>query len=156
MRIAVQSEPLDPAALLAGLTAGGSDAGAVVSFTGLVRAEAADADHPSQAVAALELQAYPGFTERMIAAEAEAVSARHRLLDLVVVHRIGPMQPGEAIVFVGALAVHRRAAFEAADQMMDYLKTSAPFWKAEHTTGGDRRWIEPRPEDHQDAARWRA
>ncbi|MBV9749697.1 MAG: molybdenum cofactor biosynthesis protein MoaE [Acetobacteraceae bacterium] len=148
MRVAVQSEAFDPADLLRQLTADRSDAGGVVSFTGLVRADRDDA------VAALELQSYPGFTEAAIGAAAEAVVRDLVLLDLVVVHRIGRMAPGEPIVFVGAAATHRRAAFQGADRMMDYLKTSAPFWKLEHVRTGERRWIEPRAEDHADAARW--
>lgn len=150
MRIVVQAEPFEPAALLAELTAGRQDVGGVVTFTGLVRRGTNDEVH------ALELQAYPGFTEAAIGAEADAVSREFALRDLVVVHRIGRMAPGEAIVFVGAAASHRRAAFQAADRMMDYLKTSAPFWKLEHAADGERRWIEPRAQDHADAARWAA
>lgn len=148
MRISVQAEAFDPAELVRELAADNHDVGGVVSFTGLVRRGRQDA------ISALELQAYPGFTESAIAAEAALVAERHALLDLIVVHRIGRLAPGEAIVFVGAAASHRRAAFQAADQMMDYLKTAAPFWKAEHGPGGSR-WIEPRAQDHQDAARWR-
>ena len=146
--ILVQNEPFDPAALLARFSAGRADAGAVVSFTGLVRASTA-----GKAVAALELDAYPGFTEPAIEALVQEARARFLVQDLMVVHRHGRILPGEAIVFVATAAEHRRAAFEAADFLMDRLKTEAPFWKKETGPGGDR-WIEPRAPDYQDAARW--
>jgi len=122
------------------------ETGAIVSFTGLVRAEAG-------AVTALELEAYPGFAERQIDAMAAAVAARHGLLGWRIVHRIGRMPPGATVVFVAAAARHRRSAFEGCDQMMDYLKSRAPFWKKSHDADGAR-WIEPRPEDYTDASRW--
>lgn len=138
-------DALDPAALLAGFCAGRQDVGAVVSFTGLVRG---DGD-----TTALELESYPALTQAEIARVAAEVSARHGLLDLLVRHRTGRLSPGEPIVFVAAAAAHRRAAFEAADQMMDWLKSRAPFWKKAHGPDGAH-WIEPRPQDHADAARW--
>ncbi|MBE7219381.1 MAG: molybdenum cofactor biosynthesis protein MoaE [Caulobacteraceae bacterium] len=138
---------LDPGALLDGFTAGRDDVGGVVSFTGYVRR---DGD-----VEALELEAYPALTEAEIARVAAEVRARHDLIDLLVRHRTGRMAPGEPVVFVAAAAAHRRAAFEAADQMMDWLKSRAPFWKKEHAADGSR-WIEPRSQDYDDAARWDA
>lgn len=138
---------IDPAALLAGFCAGREDVGAVVSFTGLVRRDGE--------VSALELEAYPALAEAEIARMGAAVRARHGLLDLLVRHRTGRMAPGEPVVFVAAAAAHRRAAFEGADQMMDWLKSRAPFWKKEHGAAGAR-WIEPRDGDHADAARWDA
>ena len=137
-------DSLDPAALLAGFCAGRDDVGGVVSFTGYVRR---DGD-----VQALELEAYPALTEAQIMRTATDVAARHQLLDLLVRHRTGRMGPGEPIVFVAA-AAHRRAAFAGADQMMDWLKSRAPFWKKEHGPAGSR-WIEPRAGDYDDAARW--
>ncbi len=137
----------DPAAELAALTDGRGDVGGVVSFTGLVRR---DGD-----VLALELEAYPGFTEAAIAAEAGEVLARLGLHALRVTHRVGRVAPGEPVVFVAAAAAHRRAAFEGCDRTMDFLKSRAPFWKKEHTAFGAR-WIEPRPQDYDDAARWDA
>ena len=122
------------------------ETGAIVCFTGLVRAEAGS-------VTALELEAYPGFAETQITAMAAAAAARHGLLDWRIVHRIGRMAPGSAVVFVATAARHRRAAFEACDQMMDWLKSRAPFWKKSHEPDGSR-WIEPRPEDYTDASRW--
>jgi len=138
--------PFEPGALLAEFSAGRSETGAIVSFTGLARAEAGG-------VEALELEAYPGFTDTAIAEMAEQARARFDLQDVMVVHRVGRIAPGEAIVFVATAAAHRRAAFEAADQLMDYLKSRAPFWKKSHGRGGAR-WIEPRAQDYEDAARW--
>ena|ERR1700761_1762585 len=146
MTVRLQTEPFDAGALLTAFTAGRDATGAVVSFTGLARGEAG-------AVTALELEAYPGFTEVEITRIAEAARARFSLHDLLIVHRTGPIAPGEAIVFVATAAAHRREAFEAADHLMDYLKTRAPFWKKEHGPDGAR-WIEPTERDHADAARW--
>jgi molybdopterin synthase catalytic subunit len=140
--------PFQPGELLAGFARGRRETGAVVSFTGLARAE-------TGSVEALELEAYPGFTEAAIAEIAEAARARFSLHDLLVVHRVGSIAPGEAIVFVATAAAHRREAFEAADCLMDYLKSRAPFWKKSVGDGGAR-WIEPRDQDYQDAARWDA
>lgn len=148
LQVRIQPEPFDPGALLSAFCAGRTGSGAVVSFTGIARDHARDG-----AVTALELESYPGFTEAEIARRCAEVQAEFALHDLAVVHRVGRIAPGEAIVFVAAAAEHRRAAFQAADALMDWLKTSAPFWKKEHTPEGAR-WIEPRPEDHQDAARW--
>jgi molybdopterin synthase catalytic subunit len=150
MTVRVQSEPFDAGALLAEFGAGRADAGAVVSFTGVARDATAGA-----AVTTLELEAYPGFTEPAIEAMEAETRTRFEVLDLMVVHRWGPIAPGEAIVFVAAAAVHRRAAFQAADYLMDRLKTDAPFWKKEVGPDGER-WIEPRPSDYVDAQRWSA
>jgi molybdopterin synthase catalytic subunit len=146
MTVRLQSDPFEPGDLLAGFCRGRREIGAVVSVTGLVRAE-------DDSVRALELEAYPGFTDLQIGAMADAVVARHNLIDVLVVHRVGQMAPGDPIVFVATAAAHRRSAFEAADQLMDYLKSRAPFWKKSHDTDGAR-WIEPAPQDYQDAARW--
>lgn len=146
MKVFLQAEPFDPGALLAVFTTGRTEVGAVVSFTGLARADAGDQTR-------LELEAYPGFTEKEIARIAAEATARFSLLDLLVVHRTGEMKPGDAIVFVAAAARHRREAFEAADFMMDYLKSRAPFWKKETGEDGSR-WIEPSARDRDDATRW--
>ncbi len=146
--ISVQTEPFDAGALLATFSAGRTDCGGIVSFTGLARAST-----DGKPVAALELDAYSGFTEQMIAAMVAEAAKRFGVKDLMVVHRYGPIEPGEAIVFVAAAAEHRRAAFEAADFLMDKLKTEAPFWKKETGPDGER-WIEPRAPDYQDVARW--
>lgn len=146
--VRLQRDPIDPAALLADFCRGRADVGAVVSFTGLCRA-ATD----GQAVETLTLDAWPGFTERVMAELEAETRARFTLVDVVAVHRWGPVGVGEAVVFVAAAAVHRRDAFQAADFLMDHLKTRAPLWKREEGPDG-RRWIEPRVTDHADAARW--
>lgn len=146
MTVRLQTEPFEPGALLAAFSSGRAETGAVVTFTGIARAA-------KGAVERLELEAYPGFTDAEIARMAEAAKARFALDDVLVVHRHGPIAPGEAIVFVATAASHRRAAFEAADQLMDYLKSRAPFWKKEHGPGGAR-WVEPTETDLRDAERW--
>ena len=144
--IRLTDQPIDPGALLSGFCAGRDETGAVVSFTGLVRAEQGGAT-------ALELEAYPGFTEAQIAKIADAAQARFGLHDLLIVHRAGRIAPGETVVFVAAAAAHRRAAFEACDHLMDYLKSRAPFWKKEHGPDGAR-WVEPTARDLADVSRW--
>lgn len=146
MAVQLTSQPLDPSALLGGFCRDRTEVGAVVSFTGLVRADGG-------AVQALELEAYPGFTEVEIARMVEAARLRFGLIDALAAHRIGMVAPGEPVVFVATAAAHRRPAFEAADQLMDYLKSRAPFWKKSHEAGGAR-WIEPTGRDYEDAARW--
>lgn len=145
MTVRVQTEAFDPGALLSAFCDGREDVGGVVSFTGMVRAD--------DGVRSLELEHYPGFTETAITTEIEAIRSRFDLHDALVVHRVGPMAPGEAVVFVATAATHRRSAFQAADALMDFLKTAAPFWKREHTDAGSR-WIEPRLQDYHDARRW--
>jgi molybdopterin synthase catalytic subunit len=143
--VRLEAGPIDPGALLTAFCAGRRDTGAVVSFTGLARADAG--------VEALELQAYPGFTDTAIERLLDAARARFVVQDLAVAHRVGRVEPGQPVVFVAAASTHRRAAFEAADFVMDHLKTSAPFWKREWRAGGPV-WIEPRGADHADTARW--
>lgn len=146
--IRIQREDFDLAAEIAALSAGRRDIGAVVSFTGLCRDEGAT-------LAALELEHYPGMAEAEIARVAAEAAARWPLMGLLAIHRYGLVKPGDQIVLVIATSAHRRAAFEAADFMMDYLKTRAPFWKREHladgTVGG---WVEAKQEDDDAAARW--
>jgi molybdopterin synthase catalytic subunit len=146
MVVRLQTEPFDPGALLSAFCQGRSETGAVVSFTGIARASAG-------AVTTLELEAYPGFTDAEIARIADAAATRFSLQEVLVIHRIGVIAPGEAIVFVATASSHRRAAFEAADHLMDYLKSRAPFWKKEHGPDGAR-WIEPTARDIADAERW--
>lgn len=144
--IRLTDQPFDPGALLSDFCEGRTETGAVAAFTGLARAE-------QGSTTTLELEAYPGFTEAAIGEIAEQARARFELDDFTVVHRVGQIAPGEAIVFVATAATHRRAAFEACDFLMDYLKSRAPFWKKETGPDGSR-WIEPRPQDHADIARW--
>jgi molybdopterin synthase catalytic subunit len=139
-------DPFDPGALLSEFCRGRSEVGAVATFTGLARAEAG-------ATSLLELEAYPGFTEAEIGKVADRARVRFSLDDVLILHRVGQIPPGEPVVFVATAARHRRAAFEACDFLMDYLKSKAPFWKKEHGADGAR-WIEPRAEDHNDLARW--
>lgn len=148
MRIEVTAEPFDPVEALRAFEAMSENMGAITSFLGKVRKE--DAGDP---VEALTLEHYPGLTEKTIRSAADEAMRRWRLGGLLVIHRVGRMVPGEPIVLVAAAAPHRRAAFEAADFLMDYLKTRALFWKKE-TRAGIESWIEPREEDYQDAARW--
>lgn len=144
--ISLTDQPFDPGALLTAFSRGRQETGAIATFTGLARAERG-------ATAVLELEAYPGFTEREIGKIAGEAKTRFALDDVQIVHRVGQIAPGEPIVFVATAATHRRAAFEACDFLMDYLKSRAPFWKKE--TGPDgARWIEPRDQDHADIARW--
>jgi molybdopterin synthase catalytic subunit len=144
IRLADQS--FDPAAELAAFGAGRVETGAIVSFTGLVRAEGGAAE-------ALELEAYPGFTDAIIAEFAAEAAGRFGLQDVRIVHRTGRMEVGEPVVFVAVAAAHRRAAFEACDYLMDYLKSRAPFWKKSHGPTGAV-WIEPTAGDAGDLARW--
>ena len=144
--IILTGQAFDPGALLSEFCQDRTETGAIATFTGLARAEQGD-------TTTLELEAYPGFTEAAIGKIADEALRRFDLHDFHVVHRVGKITPGEAIVFVATAASHRRAAFEACDFLMDYLKSRAPFWKKE--TGPDgARWIEPRAQDHADIARW--
>jgi len=146
--IRLTTAPFDPGALLGEFCRERGETGAVTTFTGLARGE-------KGATTVLELEAYPGFTEGEIGRFAQAAKARFILDDVMIMHRVGQIAPGEAIVFVATAAAHRRAAFEACDYLMDYLKSRAPFWKKEHGPAGAR-WMEPRPQDHVDIARWDA
>jgi molybdopterin synthase catalytic subunit len=128
----------DPYAELSTFAAANLGAGAVASFVGICRGEGGK-------VSALTLDHYPGFTEAEIGRLAEAVQERRGLDDLWVVHRAGRIPAGEAIVLVAAASAHRVSAFEAVRELMDYLKTDAPFWKLEE--GEARRWVEPTQDD---------
>jgi molybdopterin synthase catalytic subunit len=103
----------------------------------------------------LLLEHYPGFAEAEIELHVKTALERWPLEDVLVIHRVGELRPGDTIVFVAAASRHRRAAFETVDFLMDYLKSEAPFWKRETTPDGAA-WIEPRTEDHRDRARWHA
>ena len=144
--IRVQREDFDIGAEIAGLKAGRSDIGAIVTFTGTVR----DQDG---AVAAMTLEHYPGMTEaELTRVEAEAC-ARFALQASLIVHRYGTLKPGDNIVLVVTASEHREAAFEAARFLMDYLKTRAPFWKREDGPSGPR-WVEAEARDEAATARW--
>jgi molybdopterin synthase catalytic subunit len=142
MRIRIAQQAFDPQAELAAFTAGRDDVGALASFVGYCRA-ATD----GVMVQELRIDQYPGFTEKEISRLAEETARRFDCPDLLVIHRVGAIRPGEAIVLVAALSTHRSDAFEAVRILMDYLKTDAPLWKKETGPGGAR-WIEPRAEDY--------
>ena len=146
--LTVTEGPLNASALLNEFEKTAMGAGAIVSFTGLVRAEAAAGQ-----VQRLYLQAYSPMTENGIQAAIDEAKARWPVPHVSVAHRVGDLVPSEAIVFVATASAHRRAAFEAADFLMDYLKTKAVFWKRETTDQGEA-WIEPRADDYADAERW--
>ncbi|MCE9682848.1 molybdopterin synthase catalytic subunit MoaE [Halomonas alkalisoli] len=147
-KIQVRQETFDAGVEQRLLLAGRSDIGAVVSFTGLVRDFN---EHPD--VTALTLEHYPGMTESALSEIVTEAEARWPLQGVRVIHRVGRMTPGDPIVLVVVASAHRRAAFEACDFIMDYLKTRAPFWKKEHSVSGDY-WVAERDSDHQDASRW--
>ena len=143
IRVVVSPSPIDVAAEMA--LAEQAGAGAVATFTGLVRAD--------DGVGTLELEHYPGATEAALERLCEDATARWSLAAATVVHRVGPMAPGERIVFVTAAAAHRAAALDACAYLIDRLKTDAPFWKRE-TRGHEARWVEARGSDEAAAARW--
>lgn len=138
--LTISPEVIDVAATLATLEA--DDVGAVASFVGYCRATS-----KSGPVRALTLQHYPGFTEKVIHAFAEDAAAKFAPSKIVIVHRVGEILPGEAIVLVAAASAHRAAAFKVVETLMDYLKSEAPFWKQEHRADGAH-WIEPTDEDY--------
>ncbi len=147
-RIAIQREDFSIAAEVEALLRGRHDLGAVVTFTGLCRDEGGRLE-------ALELEHYPGMAEAEIARVAAEASARWSLAGVTVIHRYGEIRPGENIVLVVTAAEHRRAAFEAAEFLMDFLKTRAPFWKRERLSGGAfGEWVAAKEEDDTAAARW--
>jgi molybdopterin synthase catalytic subunit len=151
--IRLQREPFDVAAEVARMTHGRTDIGAVVTFTGLCRA-----DEGGTPIAALTLEHYPGMAEAEIGRHVEEAHARWPLLGATVIHRHGRLTPGEVIVLVATASGHREAAFAAASFLMDYLKTRAPFWKQVEsvagTTGGDKTWVEAKTADDAAAERW--
>ena len=147
--IRIQSADFDVAAEIAALTKGRRDIGAVVTFTGLCRDEGG-------ALSALELEHYPGMAEAEIRRIAEEALARWPLTGLTAIHRHGRIAPGENIVLVVAASAHRQAAFEAADFLMDFLKTRAPFWKKEHLASGEEgKWVDAKEADDDAAERWK-
>ncbi len=147
MSVRLQSEPFDPGAESNAFLAATAGAGAAVTFTGLVRSR------PDDPVDLLTLEVYPELAEAQIGAALDQAIVRFGLLKASVIHRYGPLRAGEPIVQVMTLAPHRRAAFEGAEFLMDFLKTDAPFWKKEHTPEGDR-WVDARAEDDGARARW--
>jgi molybdopterin synthase catalytic subunit len=146
--IRLQSADFDAAAEAAALTRGRTDIGAVVTFTGICRGSEGGAP-----VAAMTLEHYPGMAEAEIARHAEEAQARWPLLGVTIIHRYGRMVPGDNIVLVVAAASHRGDAFAAAEFLMDYLKTRAPFWKQEERPDGTA-WVDAKSTDDAAADRW--
>jgi molybdopterin synthase catalytic subunit len=140
----------DSAAALAAFAVANRDAGAIVSFTGQMRAAASD----GTPLAALMLEGYRGMTLASIEERVAEAQARFAINDISVVHRTGRVLPGEAIVFVAAAAAHRRAAFDAADWLMDQLKSNILIWKREERADGGGQWIEPTGADAEALLRW--
>lgn len=149
MTVRLQREFFDAAAEAAALTRGCTDIGAVVTFTGLCRGS------ENEPVAALTLEHYPGMAEEEIGRHVAEAERRWALLGVKVIHRFGRITPGEPIVLVVTASSHRRDAFAAAEFLMDYLKTRAPFWKLEERADGDARWVEAKSSDDAAAERWR-
>ena len=146
MRVAVQSAPFDPGAEATAFAASVAGAGAIVTFTGLVRDDGGR-------IAAMEIEHYPGMTERAIAAIAEKAAGRWPLSDVLVIHRHGRLVPGEPIMMVATAAPHRGDAFAAAEFLMDWLKSRAPFWKKEIGPGGAE-WVAAKDTDEDALDRW--
>ena len=144
--VRIQREDFDPGAEIGALNTMAGDVGAIASFIGLVRAD--------DRMEAMTLDHYPGFAEREISAHVAQARSRWPLLGVRVVHRVGRLTPGERIVFVGVASSHRQAAFAAAEFLMDYLKTRAPFWKLEERESGAN-WVEARESDDESVKRWR-
>ena len=149
MSVRVQREDFDVGAEVRRLTAGRTDIGAIVSFAGVMRSE-----NDGASIAGMTLEHYPGMTEAELArVEAEA-GQRWPLQASLIVHRVGALNPGDNIVLVVTASAHRQAAFAAAEFLMDYLKTRAPFWKKETRADGVTHWVDARASDEEVAGRW--
>ncbi|MCE2517300.1 MAG: molybdopterin synthase catalytic subunit MoaE [Alphaproteobacteria bacterium] len=150
MTVRVQTEDFDAGAEIGALSSAepGAIPGAVVSFTGLVRDR-----HGGKIVHAMTLEHYPGMTEKELMRIRDEAMARWPITKATIIHRVGRLLAADQIVFVGCASPHRDAAFEAARFMMDFLKTDAPFWKAEETEDGTQ-WVDARDSDNAAAARW--
>jgi molybdopterin synthase catalytic subunit len=147
--IRVQIEDFDLSQEVRRLTAGRTDIGAIVTFTGTVRGTAA-----GQPISSMMLEHYPGMTEAELEQVEAQAKARWPLQASLIVHRIGPLKPGDNIVLVVTASPHRHAAFEAAEFLMDYLKTRAPFWKKETGADGVGHWVDARESDDAALQRW--
>jgi len=150
--VKVQREPFDASAEAAVLSRGRTDVGAVVTFTGICRGS-----ENGEAIAALTLEHYPGMAESEIESHVSEAAKRWPLSGAIVIHRHGRIVPGEDIMMVATASSHRAAAFEAAEFLMDYLKTRAPFWKQVEKTSGstiEKNWVEAKAGDDASAARW--
>lgn len=148
MPVRVQTEDFDAAREIAALRGRDGRVGAVAAFIGLVR----DVNEAAT-VATLELEHYPGMTEKALSGIVDEAKSRWRIYDATVIHRVGLLEPADQIVLVAVSSAHRGDAFAACEFIMDYLKTRAPFWKKERTAAGER-WVEARASDDEAAARW--
>ncbi len=148
IRIVVRAEDFDAGAELRLVEGCSPGAGAVASFIGIVRPESA-----GEALLSMTLEHYPGMTELALQQIAAAACVRWRLSAVTIFHRVGVLQPGAQVVLVAAASLHRQAAFDAVQFVMDYLKAKAPFWKLERRASGDH-WVEARSSDDEAAARW--
>jgi molybdopterin synthase catalytic subunit len=147
-RVSIQTDDFDLGAEVARLRAGDGGVGAVVAFVGTVRDRSEGAD-----VSRMELEHYPGMTEKAIDAMIDAAMARFDIRAARVIHRVGVLDAQDQIVLVAVTSAHRGSAFEACEFLMDYLKTQAPFWKKEHTPQGAR-WVDARSHDDAALQRW--
>lgn len=147
MRISVQEQAFDLGAETSGFAAGHKDMGAIATFTGIVR------DLPDDPLIAMEIEHYPGMTEAALTEIAQTAVDRWSLGDALVIHRHGRLIPGEMIMMVATASRHRKDAFEAAEYLMDYLKSRAPFWKREITAQGEG-WVASKSEDEDALKRW--
>jgi len=147
--VRVQTDNFDIGAEITTLAGGRRDIGAVATFTGLVREMTR-----AGPITELALEHYPGMTETELERIAEEAAARWPLSDLLIVHRVGPLAPGDQIVLVIACSPHRDAAFDGARFIMDFLKTDAPFWKRETTADGNAAWVDARESDAAARQRW--
>jgi len=152
-RVSIQTQDFDLSAEVAALRAGDTAVGAVASFVGTVRERSGVGAAADSAVSAMELEHYPGMTERSIEAMIDEATARFDLRQVRVVHRVGRLLAMDQIMMVAVASAHRAQAFQACEFLMDYLKTQAPFWKKETTADGER-WVDARVEDDQALARW--
>ena len=147
MQVRVQSEPFDAGAELNAFATGRHDLGAIVTFSGVVR------DTAEGGLRGMDIEHYPGMTERALQKIAQDAAERWSLGDVLVIHRYGPLAAGDIIMMVATAARHRKDAFEAAEYLMDYLKSRAPFWKKEQTAEGSD-WVQSKDEDEQALTRW--
>jgi len=147
-RVSIQAEDFDLGREVLRLREGDPGVGAVASFVGTVRDR-----NEGQGVSTMELEHYPGMTERAIEAMVDEAFQRFAIRGTRVIHRVGVLQPGDQIVLVITTSAHRQAAFDACEFLMDYLKTQAPFWKKEHTPEGAR-WVDARVADDEALRRW--
>ncbi|MFW8635446.1 molybdenum cofactor biosynthesis protein MoaE [Cribrihabitans pelagius] len=152
MEIRVQEAPFalgaESDAFAARVAGAGAQAGALVTFTGVVR------DAGQGGLAAMQIEHYPGMTEKALAAIAQEAGKRWSLADVLVIHRHGRLAPGERIMMVATAARHRKDAFEAAEYLMDYLKSRAPFWKKEILASGSTEWVAAKDSDEDALSRW--